>query len=393
MRRIKYKTSVSLLIVLASVVLVLLCLLIVHTFRTGEEATVGIFSLAATLVGTLFIAIELKNGSDVTCSEMLIDLNNYFHDSDRLMKVYEILETAETEGDYGYDRWKDVSSVEVAQYCTFFENLYLLYRHHIANIEDLDDLFGYRFFLFMNNPYIQENYILPTSSSYVQVFELYKIWIKHREKENSGQNGWKRHVPCSKFMFPESYLENKLYLFDDGLSEYNKTVAELPDGFRMKTLGFDSLSAVMQLQDEVVDGLEDKKLFFSLSREELIESLQRDNLCGIVSPEGKLAAFSVVVNNREGCRSLASDLGLNPCEVLTFDAVVVSPAYRGRGFHRHFIDWSVALAKQKSCRYILATVDPKNIPSERNFLAKGFVVADTRVKYEGLLRDILKMEI
>ena len=127
MRRIKYKTSVSLLIVLASVVLVLLCLLIVHTFRTGEEATVGIFSLAATLVGTLFIAIELKNGSDVTCSEMLIDLNNYFHDSDRLMKVYEILETAETEGDYGYDRWKDVSSVEVAQYCTRFSDITQFY--------------------------------------------------------------------------------------------------------------------------------------------------------------------------------------------------------------------------------------------------------------------------
>ena len=83
MQKIKYKTSISLLIVLASILLVLLCLLIVHTFRTGEEATVGIFSLAATLVGTIFIAIELKNGSEVTCSEMLINLNNYFHDSDR----------------------------------------------------------------------------------------------------------------------------------------------------------------------------------------------------------------------------------------------------------------------------------------------------------------------
>ncbi len=62
MQKIKYKTSISLLIVLASILLVLLCLLIVHTFRTGEEATVGIFSLAATLVGTIFIAIELKNG-------------------------------------------------------------------------------------------------------------------------------------------------------------------------------------------------------------------------------------------------------------------------------------------------------------------------------------------
>lgn len=42
MQKIKYKTSISLLIVLASILLVLLCLLIVHTFRTGEEATVGI---------------------------------------------------------------------------------------------------------------------------------------------------------------------------------------------------------------------------------------------------------------------------------------------------------------------------------------------------------------
>ncbi len=36
MQKIKYKTSISLLIVLASILLVLLCLLIVHTFRTGE---------------------------------------------------------------------------------------------------------------------------------------------------------------------------------------------------------------------------------------------------------------------------------------------------------------------------------------------------------------------
>ena len=111
----------------------------------------------------MFIAIELKNSQNVTCSDMLIDLNNYFHDSDRLMKVYEALEENAVRPDDTKAIWRDVKGVEVAQYCTFFENLYLLYRHHIAEIEDLDDLFGYRFFLFMNNSYIQENYILPTS--------------------------------------------------------------------------------------------------------------------------------------------------------------------------------------------------------------------------------------
>lgn len=393
MERIKYKTSISLLIILATILLVLLCLLIVHTFRTGEEATVGIFSLAATLVGTIFIAIELKNGSEVTCSEMLINLNNYFHDSDRLMKVYEVLENGELEGDYSYERWKDVSSVEVAQYCTFFENLYLLYRHHIANIEDLDDLFGYRFFLFMNNPYIQENYILPTSSSYVQVFELYKIWIKYREKENSGANGWQRHVPSHRFMFPEKYLQNKLYLFDHGTSEYNKAISALPDGFTMKRLGFDSLSAVENLQLKVVDGMENKNLFYPLSREELIESLQLDYVSGIFSPDGRMAAFSVIVSNRDGERSLASDVHLNPSEVFTFDAVAVDNEYRGRGFQRTFIGWSIDLAKSTGVKHIVATVDPQNIPSERNFLAEGFHVAETKTKYIGLTRDILRLDV
>ena len=147
-------------IIFSSIILIVLSMASIYYFHTGDEASVGIFSLAVTLIGTIFIAVELKNGQDVTCSEMLINLNNYFHDSDRLMKVYQVLEDSEIEGDYSDERWKDVSSVEVAQYCTFFENLYMLYRHHIANVEDLDDLFGYRFFLFMNNPYIQEHYLL-----------------------------------------------------------------------------------------------------------------------------------------------------------------------------------------------------------------------------------------
>ena len=128
----------------------------------------------------------------------------------------QILEDCEMEGDYSDDKWKDVSSVEVAQYCTFFENLYMLHRHHIANIEDLDDLFGYRFFLFINNPYIQKHYLLPTSSSYVQIFELYKIWTQHRKSESKDKTTWSRSIPCSQYMISEDFMSRKLYLYDRG---------------------------------------------------------------------------------------------------------------------------------------------------------------------------------
>lgn len=393
MKILKYKTRISLLITIAAIALTLICLLAVYSFHTGEEATVGIFSLAATLVGTIFIAVELKNGSDVTCSEMLINLNNSFHESDRLMLVYEILESGNPNNDNFHKLWKDVPCVAIAQYCTFFENLYLLYRHHIASIEDLDDLFGYRFFLFVNNPYIQEHYILPTSSSYVQIFELYKLWMRHRKDENHGDNGWQRHVPGSDYCFSEDYLERKLFLYDHGTTGYNQLICTLPKGASMRRLGFDRLSELMRLQQKVVEGMGDKSLFYPLSRDEMIESIHLDYVAGIVNDKDQIVAVCVLVTNRAGGRSLANELKMSEKSVITFDAVAVDSEWRGQGFQKRFIAWAKDMATQLSVDYILATVSPDNLPSKRNFLNEGFEVKSTKTKYDGLVRDILCLKI
>lgn len=392
MKKIKYKTSVTLLIVLASLVCLLLCLMVIRIFSPGEEAVVGIFSLAATLIGTIFIAIELKNSSDVTCSEMLIDLNNYFHDSDRLMKVYEILEKCHDEKNYDASQWKDVSSVEIAQYCTFFENLFLLYRHHIASIDDLDDLFGYRFFIFVNNPYIQEKYIFPTSSSYAEIFELYKVWIRHRCQENNGTKGWQRHIPCSDYIIPYDYLDRKLYLYDYGTDTYNKSLKTFEakgKRFEMRQLGFDSITTIIRLQDKVVETLADKDTYYALTRAEILESVQLDYVAGIFNESGEMVSFAIIVKNRAGARSLAGDFGLSPEKCYTFDAVCADQEWRGYGFHRQFIKWAMELTESAGIENILATVSPDNAPSRQNFLAEGFVIKDTKTKYSGLKRDLM----
>ena len=396
MKKIKYKTSVTLLIVLATLVCILICLMVIRIFSPGEEAVVGIFSLAATLIGTIFIAIELKNSSEVTCSEMLIDLNNYFHDSDRLMKVYEILEKCNDENDYDASHWNEVSSVEIAQYCTFFENLFLLYRHHIASIDDLDDLFGYRFFIFVNNPYIQEKYIFPTSSSYAQIFELYKVWIRHRRQENGGAKGWQRYVPCADYIIPDEYLDRKLYLFDYGTGTYNKSLKVFEAKgrhFEMRQLGFDSISDLIRLQDKVLDSIEDKDTYYPLSRAEILESVQMDHVAGIFNEADEMVSFAVIVGNRAGTRSLACDFRLAPDKCCTFDAVCSDPGWRGYGFHRQFIKWAVELAESAGIENILATVSPDNAPSKRNFIADGFVVKDTKTKYSGVKRDLLLKQV
>ena len=392
----QYKTKLSMMIIFASIILIILSMASVYYFHTGDEASVGIFSLAVTLIGTIFIAVELKNGQDVTCSEMLINLNNYFHDSDRLMKVYQVLEDCEMDGDYSDEKWKDVSSVEVAQYCTFFENLYMLHRHHIAHIEDLDDLFGYRFFLFMNNPYIQEHYLLPTSSSYVQLFELCQIWTRHRKSESKDKKTWTRSIPCSQYMISEDFMSRKLYLHDRGYAGNKKELCRFEakgEEFSIKPLTFEHMSDVLSLQDIIMDNMQDKSLLYPLSRAELMESLQIDHVSGAYDQAGNLIAYCVLVDNRPGERNLAADFGAKPEESITFDIVAVDPQWRGYGLQQRFIDWSMEVANASGVKYIHATVNPDNSHSAQNFLKRGFAVKKTVTKYGGLTRNLLEYKV
>lgn len=389
----KYNVKMAIIMIFAIILLTLLCISVISFYKTGEEASVGIFSLGVTLLGTLFIAVELRNSQNVTCSEMLIDLNNYFHDSDRLMKVYAVLENCETDPHIDADDFKDIQSVEIAHYCTFFENLYLLYRHHVADIEDLDDLFGYRFFIFVNNPYIQEHYILPTASSYIQIFKLYDVWIKYREK--SGKLDWKKHIPLYQYHFPKDYFEKKLYNIDaDAVQKDSERFISKGKEFCLKQLSCKDISNILNLQQRCVNVLPSDEIYSPLTRGELIESAALDTIVGIYSDGHDLVAAAIIVSNRDSERNLAANTGDVPATVITFDAVFVGPEWRGFGLQRVLIDYAIHQAsKLHGIIKILATVSPENLHSERNFTSSGFKIIAQADKYGGLKRNILAYTI
>lgn len=369
------------LIILVSMMLVLICFILVHAFHLGEEAAVGIFSLAATLVGTIFIAIELKNSQEVTCCDMLIDQNNYFHDNDHLMKVYEALERSQG-AQVDMSVWKDVEETDIACYCTFFENLYLLYRHKIARLEDLDDLFGYRFFIFTNNPYIQERHLLPTSSSYNEIFSLYEAWLKFRRKNGS-------HIPGEDYAFSTEFLEKRLYL-RSAEGRGNEPMAEFGNQLKISRMGFKDIPEILSVQQRACDQMADPNQFYPLSRQELIESLFLDTVLGAVALNGQLAGFAVFVSCRDSSRNLGPDADLLWQQSYTFDVVVSDPAWRGNGIQRQFIDLAIMKAREAGAKAILATVSPTNSFSLDNFLKKGFTVLKSGMnKYGGLERSLL----
>lgn len=370
--------------------LIVICIYIFVTKPFGEDKIVDVFSLVGTIVGAIFIAVELQNSQVVTCCETLINLNNYFHENSTLMKVYGLLERSYMSkfADKGLEN--DTNENDIAAYCTFFENLYLLINNRIAKISDIDDLFGYRFFIFINNPYIQENYILPTSSSYRQIFVLYDIWIDYRRK-NKGLN----HIPNGKFCFSDEYLDKKLYIFDKEpeLTHYPDVTTRSGEVLKTRELGFHDLTAILNLQEVVYQAMPDPSQLAPLTRNELIESLHLDSLIGLFNSQNELVAFTLLVANRKGTRNLASDGRLNWRKCATLDMVMVHPSYRGNKLQQTLVATVIDRACNEETEYILATVAPDNTHSLDNFKQMGFTVAIPNLsKYGGLQRALLSKQ-
>lgn len=358
----------------------------------GTEAAVGAFSLLATLIGTLFVAFELKNSSEVTCCEMLINLNNYFHDSERLMRVYAALDNAYLWGKNDEEVWEGVEDSDVQFFCTFFENLSLLVKHKIAKIKDLDDLFGYRFFLFMNNPHVQEKYILTTSSSFTNLFELYTLWVKYRDEENTPKEI--HPIVGKEYRFTEEYLKEKMYLVDNGVNKnLYKTITYKDKEIKIRDVWFDEITTVLKLQKEVYDKLENKDLYVNTTRSELIETLHMDYVLGAYIDD-KLVALATIIDNRNCDRNLGKKFNGKPLECYTFDAVFVHPDYRGLGIHQAFLEIAKKQAVIDGATSIWCTVSKDNEYSYNNFLQQGFKPFKKDVKmYGGFLRDVLKYEV
>lgn len=358
----------------------------------GSEAAVGVFSLIGTIVGAFFVVIELKNSNDVTCCQMLIDLNNYFHDNDRLMKVYAVLDKSHLWCSKDEDLWKDVEDQDVEFFCTFFENLYLLVEHKIARIKDLDNIFGYRFFLFMNDPHIQEKYLLTSSSSFINLFRLYELWINYRDKLS--KKNASAIIIGNENRFTSEYLKNQVYLVDNGVGKdlyqdvpINGKIVQIRD------VWFDELSQVLALEKLIHDHMEDPELFVDVTRNEFIESLHLDYVLGAYDDD-KLVAVALIITNRESDRNLAKKVKYQSNDVYTFDAVFVKEEYRGHGLQKIFIDIAKKQAIKDHAKYIMTTVSSKNTYSYKNMIDSGFQPLEKDVvMYNGHHRDILKLDI
>ena len=372
-----------------------------------QEAAIGIFEIVITAIGALFVVFELQSSEHLNCCMSLADLNFRFIENPRLMLLYQKLGECFKNPDLELEVIDDnddshVHSADLMAYLTFYEVLYENIDHGLMDIEQMDDLFGDRFFKVIHNNYVQENELYAEPSSYSNIFQLYAMWYEHRVK--SAAKDGARLVAMPENAIPELYFKQKLYAHETHYLAPNKEFHTFTNGrgetvtLQQKRLFPRDLKQILALQREVNGEINSVDIFKESSKEEILESMLIDYCYGLFDDK-RLVAFCIGVMNRESPRNLCKLLDSKEYKAYaTFDSIQVQADYRGYGIQAFFLeDFSACIqslvdADATAHMSILATVAPKNSYSLNNFLKAGYTHGDVVSAY-GSSRYLVQKQI
>lgn len=138
-------------------------------------------TLVATIVaglGIFGVWIQLKKDADIKEAEFLMDYNFSFLTEEKFVKMERRLEL----GMKGRQPLEltDADRQDLVDYLVYLESLAPLIRSKLVRLEMVDDLFGYRYFIAVNNPVVQEKELFPDAEYYRGCFSVYQMWSKYR---------------------------------------------------------------------------------------------------------------------------------------------------------------------------------------------------------------------
>lgn len=133
------------------------------------------------MLGIGFIYYQLTKNFYIKEAEFMLHINKSFSENSNLNIIYKKL-ISFRHGDGNPFSENEISCI--AEYLSFFEPIFKLVDRGIITYSDVDKFIPYRFFVAVNNTYVQEMNIVPYAEHYGALFAFYDGWIAYRRKKN-----------------------------------------------------------------------------------------------------------------------------------------------------------------------------------------------------------------
>ena len=161
-------------------VLVIVSTAIMVIASKNDLDTTQVFSGLIVLVSVILLGVELYQSRKISEGEFLANLNQMFVENEDYKIAYTLFEK------YDFENCPDLEleNIHISNYLTFFEVFQLLIDRETLSIDMFDDLFGYRFFIAVHNPYVQKQKLTKSPNNFRNLYILEKKWIELRKKKN-----------------------------------------------------------------------------------------------------------------------------------------------------------------------------------------------------------------
>lgn len=150
------------------------------------------------IITAILAIIQLSASKRIARASFLVDLNNTYICNPDYMELYTILQKCQDgkckfgqqcealSDDKVHCYYVDnIEKVQISNYLTFFETLYLLYKSKVVSLKVLDDLFAYRFFLAIHSPLFKQSKLEAQPANFSNIYNLELKWMEYRKKHKN----------------------------------------------------------------------------------------------------------------------------------------------------------------------------------------------------------------
>lgn len=221
-------------------------------------------STIAVIAGIIVAIIELHANKKINEADYIKDLNKQFITNEEMVAVEHALETYNNkfflgEKNIALDldvRYDGKDRQKLVNYLVYLEGVSSIIDQGVLHIDKINSLFGYRYFLAVNNPVVQNIELYPFSTYYQGIFNVYDEWINKCKKKNSDVF---MQVPLNDYK-----LNNKIHL------AYNQRVRKAKPSDNLKKIA----SLIYQADNNIYSALFNNE---EEAKQYLPELISKDN--------------------------------------------------------------------------------------------------------------------
>ncbi|MCR4793052.1 MAG: hypothetical protein K5871_09885 [Lachnospiraceae bacterium] len=198
----KHKTSIKKYILISMLVLIISMtvsaivtstLLSVIKSESVVNYTISLVEGIIATIATGLVLYQLKLGeqterhqNDIEEATFALQYNQAFIQDNNMVEVEQLLENQA----YYDDEPREILTVEnrhkFINYLVYIESMAPLVLTGVLDLDYIDNLMAYRFFMIIDNVEVQEKEIFPFADYYRGCFLLYKIWVNYRKEKGLG---------------------------------------------------------------------------------------------------------------------------------------------------------------------------------------------------------------